>query len=156
MGIKITKEYSCDCCGKEFQSERDYRKHTRRIDSYNLGIFAVRFHSAKTKEEKLEELADIFDINNSVENSRLSFYDDEVVDCLIYGFNNGHYVQNQDATDDRSTWYLKDEEIAKFIEENRANLKRMYNDLINRTIQAEDDEHRDRIQRLQGKLLNIE
>lgn len=149
MGIRITKEFSCDCCGKRFDNQRQYNEHVREVDSYNLGIFANRFHDCKTEQEKFEELADIFGLNDSIENVHLVFYDDDIIDCLIYGFKSGHYVQNYYATDDESTWYLEDKEIAEFIEQNRQKLKNTYNEVLNRAIKSEQDKHANTIQELE-------
>lgn len=158
MGIKITKEISCDCCGKQFKRERDYENHMRYVGGYTLAILASRIENEEDVQEKIKQIAHHLGIGSG--SVRHAVYDDEIYNCMILAFRSDDVVENHDYDNvsevENSSWYVSKHEVAKFLQENREEVKKMFNNMINKEIQKKEDEHRREISYLQERILNME
>lgn len=148
MAFRIIKEMSCDCCGKQFRTEHDYRMHHQETGGYALKILCSRIEHAKSEEEKLKKVFDWFLHSNPTHLK----YDEELIDCAIRGMRN-NFIEVESSSDNESDWYGSNFEVADFIEKSKPKIIEEFNQRIYKQMADGRKEHESQMAYLRGKII---
>ena len=155
MGRRITKEYWCDTCGKDFNNEHDYtHKHSKYAGGSGLWHLSKRVESAENEEEAFDEICDHFGFSKGIATCNVghAFYDEEVIKCIIEGMR-CNMIHNEGWEQEGDCETLSNYKVADFIEKSIPQLKKAYNDFIQRASNEKRKELESEIDYLEGRML---
>ena len=155
MGSRITKEYWCDTCGKEFNDEHDFtHKHSKYAGGSGLWHLSRRVELAESEEERVDEICDHFGFSKGTAtcNVRHAFYNEEVIKCVIEGMR-CNMIHNEDWEQEGDLEMLSNHKVADFIEKSIPKLKKAYNDFIQRASNEKRKELEHEINHLESRML---
>jgi len=129
------REY-CECCGVDFTHRAYSHKitHQNHTGDHTVSIYANRFKDAKKKDRQYYEFLDMVDLTSYAHVSYQCSM--EILECLIKAFRHGY-------KDSFNNYKLtKNVELANYLEKNRNNVKKEYNDIIQKEIDSKQAEIR--------------
>ena len=156
MGSRITKEYWCDTCGKEFRDEHEYyHSHSKYAGGSALWTLSKRIEKAETEEEAFDEICNKFGFakGTSTCNVRHAFYDEEVIKCIVDGMRSG-MIHNEAWECESDPDRLSNHKVADFIEKSIPKLKKAYNDFIQKASNEKRKELEREIYYLESRMVD--
>jgi hypothetical protein len=129
------REY-CQCCGVDFTNRAYAHKigHQNHTGDHTVSIYASRYKDAKKEKNTRYAFMDMIGLNSYAHASyQVSM---EILDCLIQAFRSGY----KDSFNDYKL--TKNVELANFLEKNRDNVKKEYNEIIQNEIDSRQAEIR--------------